>query len=100
MVDVNCPIAPARVVPHADSRVPATPTVPSQDPIERDLAVARFFSPVTRLDVDTQKAVLLYRDKTTGEVIDQIPSRKKLEAYAKADRDAARKTLSTTEDST
>ncbi|MEA1937848.1 MAG: hypothetical protein U9N14_01985 [Pseudomonadota bacterium] len=50
--------------------------------------------------MDTQKAVLLYRDKTTGEVIDQIPSRKKLEAYAKADRDAARKTLSTTEDST
>lgn len=54
---------------------------PSRDPMERDLAKYSYFSPVMRIDVDTQKAVLQYRDSETGDVERQYPSKERLKAY-------------------
>ena len=38
-----------------------------------------FFSPVIRIDAETQSAILMYRDTETGEVEKSFPSDSKLE---------------------
>ena len=53
----------------------------TRDPMERELAKATYFSPVVKIDVDTQKAVLQYRDSQTGDVERQYPSKERLKAY-------------------
>jgi hypothetical protein len=53
----------------------------TRDPMERELAKATYFSPVMKIDVDTQKAVLQYRDSETGDVERQYPSKERLKAY-------------------
>lgn len=40
-----------------------------------------YFSPVLRIDSETQKIVILFRDENTGEVKRQYPSERQLEAY-------------------
>lgn len=45
---------------------------------------ACYFSPVARLDPETEQVVLLYRDPDTGEVLSQYPSKKQLEEYRQA----------------
>jgi hypothetical protein len=50
---------------------------------------SRYYSPVVRIDSETQRTVLQYRDGSDGKVLVQYPSEKQLEAYrssAKADR--------------
>ncbi|WP_158047170.1 hypothetical protein [Skermanella pratensis] len=42
---------------------------------------SRYFSPVVRLDSETQRTVLQYRDGSDGKVLVQYPSEKQLEAY-------------------
>lgn len=59
----------------------APPSVQASDPMLKDLAAAQYFSPVYRLDIDSQTLVLQYRDAWSGEVRRQIPSEKQLEAY-------------------
>lgn len=46
----------------------------------------RYFSPVVRLDAETQKVVLLYRDPETGDVVSQYPSEKQLRAYGESQK--------------
>lgn len=43
-----------------------------------------FFSPVVKIDKDTQSAVLQYRDSSTGEVKNEYPSEKQLKSYESA----------------
>ena len=59
----------------------AAQTDPRRDSIERDLAKYSYFSPVTRIDVETHTAVLQYRDSATGDVERQYPSKERLKAY-------------------
>jgi hypothetical protein len=40
-----------------------------------------YFSPVVRLDAETQRTVILFRDVSTGKVQIQYPSERQLEAY-------------------
>jgi hypothetical protein len=54
---------------------------PARDSLERDLAKYSYFSPVLKIDVDTQKAVLQYRNAETGDVERQYPSKERLKAY-------------------
>lgn len=65
-----------------DSRPTSTQSDHTREPMERDLAKVSYFSPVTRIDVDTQKAVLQYRDADTGNVERQYPSKERLRAYS------------------
>ena len=65
----------------AEARPIAVQADPSRDSMERDLAKYSYFSPVMRIDVDTQKAVLQYRDSETGDVERQYPSKERLKAY-------------------
>ena len=50
---------------------------------------AKYFSPVVRLDPETQRVVLLYRDPETGDVLSQYPSEKQLKAYGESQKLAA-----------
>lgn len=43
-----------------------------------------FFSPVIRIDAETQNVVIQYRDTQTGEVTDQFPNPEKATAYQHA----------------
>ena len=55
-----------------------------RDPLETELAKVSYFSPVTRIDVETQTAVLHYRNPETGQTIKQYPSEKQVQAYQRA----------------
>lgn len=41
----------------------------------------RYYSPVVRLDPETQRTVILFRDASSGKVQVQYPSERQLEAY-------------------
>jgi len=43
-----------------------------------------YYSPVVRIDNDSQIAVLQYRDASTGEVQTQYPSPRQIESYTQA----------------
>lgn len=45
------------------------------------MASGPYYSPVVRLDVETQRAVIMFRDVSTGKVQIQYPSERQLEAY-------------------
>jgi hypothetical protein len=49
--------------------------------VSQDSEASRFYSPVVRLDPETQRTVLQYRDANSGKVVMQYPSEKQLEAY-------------------
>jgi hypothetical protein len=40
-----------------------------------------YFSPVIRIDKDTNVAILQYRDSTTGKVENEYPSKRQIESY-------------------
>src|SRR4051794_39218160 len=42
---------------------------------------SRYYSPVVRLDSETQRTVLQFRDGSDGKVLVQYPSERQLEAY-------------------
>ena len=42
---------------------------------------SRYYSPVVRIDCETQRTVLQFRDGSDGKVLVQYPSEKQLEAY-------------------
>lgn len=46
---------------------------------------AVYFSPVIRIDKDTQAMVIQYRDDQTGEVKNQYPNKGNVKAYQQAD---------------
>lgn len=52
---------------------------------------AVFFSPVIRIDKETQSAVIQYRDTTTGEVKNEYPNKKAASNYERADGTASEK---------
>lgn len=68
-------------------RAPAQQSVPRTAQQEADPTAgaaaepSRYFSPVVRLDSETQRTVLQYRDGSDGKVLVQYPSEKQLEAY-------------------
>lgn len=68
-------------------RAPAQQSVPRTAQQEADPTAgaaaepSRYFSPVVRLDTETQRTVLQYRDGSDGKVLVQYPSEKQLEAY-------------------
>ena len=68
-------------------RAPAQQSVPRTAQQEADPTAgaasepSRYFSPVVRLDSQTQRTVLQYRDGSDGKVLVQYPSEKQLEAY-------------------
>ena len=43
-----------------------------------------YFSPVIRIDADTQSAIIQYRDSATGKVTNEYPTEKQLESYEKS----------------
>jgi hypothetical protein len=49
---------------------------------------AVFFSPVIKIDKDTQTTVIQYRDPTTGAVTKEYPDKAKLDAYQHAQETA------------
>jgi len=55
---------------------------PEADPLSSATSEpSRYYSPVVRIDSETQRAVLQYRDGSDGKVLAQYPSEKQLEAY-------------------
>jgi hypothetical protein len=55
---------------------------PEADPLAGSVTEpSRYYSPVVRLDSETQRTVLQYRDGSDGKVLVQYPSEKQLEAY-------------------
>ena len=67
---------------HTDSM--QTAMLIEHDALETELAKVSYFSPVTRIDVETQRAVLQYRNAETGQLIRQYPSEKQIQAYQRA----------------
>lgn len=49
---------------------------------------AVYFSPVIKIDKETQSAVIQYRDQETGEVENEYPHKEKLNAYKHAEEAA------------
>jgi len=49
---------------------------------------AVYFSPVIKIDKDTQAAVIQYRDEETGEVQNEYPQREKVQRYEQAQEKA------------
>ena len=55
---------------------------PEADPLAGSVnEPSRYYSPVVRLDSETQRTVLQFRDGSDGKVLVQYPSEKQLEAY-------------------
>ena len=55
---------------------------PEADPIAGSVnEPSRYYSPVVRIDSETQRTVLQFRDGSDGKVLVQYPSEKQLEAY-------------------
>src|SRR5689334_1281828 len=65
---------------------------PEADPLAGSVAEpSRYYSPVVRIDSETQRTVLQYRDGSDGKVVVQYPSEKQLEAYrSKANAERAK----------
>ena len=61
-----------------------TQALMKRDALEAELAKVSYFSPVTRIDVETHTAVLHYRDAETGKTVKQYPSEKQVQAYQRA----------------
>lgn len=55
---------------------------------------AIFYSPVVRIDADTQTAVLQYRNRETGEIQNEFPSKPASDRYAIAQKSAPETTAS------
>lgn len=49
---------------------------------------AVYFSPVIKIDKETQAAVIQYRDEETGEVKNEYPQQEKVRAYEQAAKEA------------
>jgi hypothetical protein len=45
---------------------------------------AVYFSPVVRIDSETNTAILQYRNSETGEVLNQYPNKRQLDSYEHA----------------
>lgn len=43
-----------------------------------------YFSPVIRIDPDTQTAIIQYRDSNTGKVTNEYPTEKQMESYERS----------------
>ena len=55
---------------------------PEADPLAGSVnEPSRYYSPVVRIDSETQRTVLQFRDGSDGKVLVQYPSEKQLEAY-------------------
>jgi hypothetical protein len=55
---------------------------PEADPLAGSVSEpSRYYSPVVRIDSETQRTVLQFRDGSDGKVLMQYPSEKQLEAY-------------------
>jgi hypothetical protein len=55
---------------------------PEADPLAGSVnEPSRYYSPVVRIDSETQRTVLQFRDGSDGKVLMQYPSEKQLEAY-------------------
>jgi len=55
---------------------------PEADPLAGSVSEpSRYYSPVVRIDSETQRTVLQFRDGSDGKVLVQYPSEKQLEAY-------------------
>jgi hypothetical protein len=65
---------------------------PEADPLAGSVnEPSRYYSPVVRIDSETQRTVLQFRDGSDGKVIVQYPSEKQLEAYrSKANTERAK----------
>ncbi len=77
-------LRPEPPIRNLDTQSAHTLTLAERDPLETDLARVSYFSPVTRIDVETQTAVLQYRNAETGQLIRQYPSEKQIQAYQRA----------------
>ena len=60
-------------------------SIEAQSDVKSD---AVYFSPVIRIDKDTQAAVIQYRDEETGEVQNEYPQPDKVQAYEQANETA------------
>jgi len=78
---------PAQPIAGAPSPVETRTAVPDQAPINPG---KQFFSPIMDYNAEAGKLVVLYRDPKSGEVTDQIPSKRALEKYAEARRQQSR----------
>jgi hypothetical protein len=65
---------------------------PEADPLAGSVSEpSRYYSPVVRIDSETQRTVLQFRDGSDGKVIVQYPSEKQMEAYrSKANTERAK----------
>ena len=65
---------------------------PEADPLAGSVnEPSRYYSPVVRIDSETQRTVLQFRDGSDGKVLVQYPSEKQLEAYrSKANAERAK----------
>ena len=68
-------------VPIATEAVAPRPTPPSNDGLKGDVALTLYFSPVVRLDPETEIAVWQFRDPTSGKVVEQYPAERTVAAY-------------------
>jgi len=77
----------------ASSQQSVTQTAqPEADPLAGSVnEPSRYYSPVVRIDSETQRSVLQFRDGSDGKVLVQYPSEKQLEAYrSKANAERAK----------
>lgn len=75
MLDASAPRAEAQ-----QDSVRQEQALPSGSPAAAR-PVGPYYSPILRLDSETQRTVIQYRDVTTGKVQIQYPSERQLEAY-------------------
>jgi hypothetical protein len=61
--------------------VPRTAQQDADPTAGASLEPSRYYSPVVRLDSETQRTVLQYRDGSDGKVLVQYPTERQLEAY-------------------
>jgi hypothetical protein len=57
------------------------PAAAASDPGKRPSISSLYFSPVVRLDPETEIAVWQFRDPTTGKVVEQYPAERTIAAY-------------------
>lgn len=78
-------ITPIQSTERAQVIAPATPVEASRatGPTPQEQAASSYyFSPVLKIDPQTQSVVIQYRNSETGVVTNQYPSEKELKAYA------------------
>ena len=78
------PVRPEQPIRNIETLAQQTLALAKRDSLETELAKVSYFSPVTRIDVETQTAVLQYRNAETGQLIRQYPSEKHIQAYQRA----------------